>query len=114
MDKRGWQQIAQIGIKPDSNTKNHAKIDHSATQLITNDEVIERDVYKHLRIYKKYRNILPTIPLVILDDNQAVCTSLAKGRTNAMRHVHCTHRVNIDCLYGIGQEPNITIRYVNT
>ena len=82
--------------------------------MCANEEVIEKDVYKRLHIYQEYRNILPTIPLVIMEDNQAVCAILRKGRTNVMRHVHRTHRVDVDWLYEIVQEPNITVRYVNT
>ena len=49
-----------------------------------------------------------------MEDNQAVCTILREGRTNAMRHVHRTHRVNIDWLYEIVHEENIAVRYVDT
>ena len=54
------------------------------------------------------------VPLVIMEDNEAVIKILIKGRSNALRHLHRTHRINIDWLFEIIKQENIIIRYVNT
>ena len=54
------------------------------------------------------------VPLLIMEDNEAVIQILLKGRSNALRHVHRTHRINIDWMFEIIKQENILIRYVNT
>ena len=56
----------------------------------------------------------PKVRLIVLEDNQAVITICQKGRTPALRHLHRTHRINLDwitetCLMG-----QIELKYVGT
>lgn len=55
LDKRTSQQIAEIGIQPNSNMKNYAKIDHTTAQLITTDEVLEKHVQASPNLFRKQK-----------------------------------------------------------
>ena len=49
-----------------------------------------------------------------MEDNEAVTKILHKGRSNVMRHIHRTHRINCDWLYEIIKHEGIICKYVNT
>ena len=53
-------------------------------------------------------------PFVVMDDNEAVIKSLAKGRSPKLRHVARTHRVNLDWCYDLFRHPEVIARYVST
>ena len=38
----------------------------------------------------------PLVRLIVAEDNQAVIAVVKKGRTPALRHLHRTHRINLD------------------
>ena len=56
--------------------------------------------------------------LVVLEDNDAVIKLIIKGRTQTMRHVPRTHRIDLDWLINImdgpNQDPRIKFKYINT
>ena len=53
--------------------------------------------------------------LVCLEDNDAVIKMIIKGRTNKLRHVVRTHRINLDWLFEVLREdPGVSIKYINT
>ena len=53
--------------------------------------------------------------LVILEDNDAVIKMLIKGRTDRLRHVPRTHRIDLDWLFEIiKNDPGINIKYIST
>jgi hypothetical protein len=53
--------------------------------------------------------------LVVLEDNDAVIKMIMKGRTNRMRHVPRTHRIDLDWLFDVMREdPGIKLKYINT
>jgi hypothetical protein len=53
--------------------------------------------------------------LVVLEDNDAVMDMIMTGRTNRMRDVPRTHRIDLDWLFErILYDPAISIKYVNT
>jgi len=53
--------------------------------------------------------------LVILEDNEAVIQMCIKQRSPNMRHVHRTHRVDLDWLFErLHKDPAIGMKYVNT
>ena len=51
---------------------------------------------------------------MVAEDNEAVIKILAKGRSAKLRHVHRTHRVNLDWLYEAFRRPEVFARYVQT
>ena len=53
--------------------------------------------------------------LVCLEDNDAVIKMSIKGRTNKLRHVTRTHRIDLDWLFEVLREdPGVNIKYINT
>ena len=53
--------------------------------------------------------------LVVLEDNDAVIKMIVKGRTNRMRHVPRTHRIDLDWLFDVMREdPGLKLKYINT
>ena len=66
--------------------------------------------------------VSPTLPphqghakLIRLEDNDAVIKMLIKGRTNKLRHVPRTHRINLDWSFEVLREdPGVNIKYINT
>jgi hypothetical protein len=53
--------------------------------------------------------------LIIMEDNDAVIKMCIKGRSQNLRHVARTHRVDLDWLFErILKDPAISIKYVNT
>jgi len=53
--------------------------------------------------------------LVVLEDNDAVIKMLIKGRTDKMRHVSRTHRIDLDWLFDVMRnDPGLRIKYINT
>ena len=51
----------------------------------------------------------------MFEDNDAVIKACMKGRSQAMRHVARTHRVDLDWLWErIREDPGVFIRYVGT
>ena len=59
--------------------------------------------------------ILGNAKLVIMEDNDAVIKMIIKGRTNKLRHVPRTHRIDLDWLFTVMREdPGLFIKYINT
>jgi hypothetical protein len=53
--------------------------------------------------------------LVVLEDNDAVIKMIMKGRTNRMRHVPRTHRIDLDWLFDVMREDSgLKLKYINT
>ena len=53
--------------------------------------------------------------LYVFEDNEAVIKMIIKGRSPAMRHVSCTHRVALDWRFDrINLDPKIQIKYIDT
>jgi hypothetical protein len=53
--------------------------------------------------------------LVLLEDNDAVIKMLIKGRTDRLRHVPRTHRIDLDWLFElIRKDPGLNIKYIST
>ena len=71
---------------------------------------------------KRIDHVPPTLPpltsnarLVCLEDNDAAIKMILKGRTNKMRHVTRTHRIDLDWLFNvIREDPGVSIKYINT
>ena len=55
----------------------------------------------------------PTVQLIIMEDDQAVITIIKKGQTLALRHLHRTHRINLDWITETCQQ-EMDLRYVGT
>ena len=60
------------------------------------------------------RDRLAPVKLIVAEDNEAVIKILVKGRTSALRHVHRTHRINIDWLVEVCSSDCVRVKYVNT
>ena len=69
---------------------------------------------KMIIIGSENRAATPAVDLIIVADNEAVIKILAKGRSAKLRHVHRTHRVNLDWLYEVFRRPEVLARYVQT
>ena len=54
------------------------------------------------------------IRLVVCEDNEAVIKLVMKQRSMALRHVTRTHRIGLDWIFQVMQDPNIALRYVTT
>ena len=52
--------------------------------------------------------------LNLAEDNEAVIKILVKRRTATLRHVHRTHRINIDWLVEVCSGACVRVKYVNT
>ena len=52
--------------------------------------------------------------LIVCEDNEAVIKIIQKQRSMAMRHVSRTHRVCLDWTFEVMQNPQVSLRYVNT
>ena len=52
--------------------------------------------------------------LIVCEDNEAVIKLVMKKRSMALRHVTRTHRIGLDWIFQVMQNPNIALRYVNT
>ena len=90
--------------------------EHGCTHddVFTGMDVPVKDPFKQLLIYASRRPKMRKVRLIIMEDNEAVIKILLKGRSNALRHLHRTHRVNTDWLFEIIKMENILIKYVNT
>ena len=55
-----------------------------------------------------------TTKLIVCEDNEAVIKIVLKQRSPAFRHVSRTHRVNLDWTYETMNDPNVSLKYVNT
>ncbi len=52
---------------------------------------------------------------MVLEDNDAVIHMIMKGRTNRMRHVPRTHRIDLDWLFDLMREDSsLKLKYKNT
>ena len=56
----------------------------------------------------------PEVKLIVLEDNQAVIKIIQKGRTPALRHLHRTHRIDLDWITETCQSEQIDLKYVGT
>ena len=54
------------------------------------------------------------VPLLIGEDNQAVIKIVQKGRTPALRHLHRTHRINLDWITEVCAAEQVELKYVTT
>ena len=52
--------------------------------------------------------------LVIAEDNEAVIKIIKKCRSIALRHLPRTHRIDVNWLFEVCNNPEICVRYVNT
>ncbi len=52
--------------------------------------------------------------MIVCEDNEAVIKILAKGRTNAFRHLHRTHRIATDWIYEVLRANDCRLIAVNT
>ena len=52
--------------------------------------------------------------MIVCEDNEAVIQICAKGRTNAFRHLHRTHRIATDWIYEVLRANNCCLIAVNT
>ena len=87
---------------------------HTKQDLFTGFEVIDPDPYKHLSTHAQTRPKPSKVRLITMEDNEAVTKILHKGRSNALRHIHRTHRVSCDWLYEVIKHEGIFVKYVNT
>ena len=96
--------------------KEHSEMtyEYSMDEYARGLEPSTRNPYEHLKIYADTRPTMPKVPMVILEDNEAVAKIVIKGRSPALRHIHRTHRVNCDWLYEVVQHEGILFKYVNT
>ena len=51
--------------------------------------------------------------MIVCEDNEAVIKICAKGRTNAFRHLHRTHRIATDWIYEVLRANHCRIVAVN-
>ena len=56
----------------------------------------------------------PKVRLLVMEDNQAVIKIVQKGRTPALRHLHRTHRINLDWITETCHMEAIELKYVGT
>ena len=93
-----------------------ASWEHNYTQedVFTAAHIPIKDPLMQLLIHAARRPQMMRVPLLIMEDNEAVIKILLKGRTNALRHLHRTHRINIDWMFEIIKHEHILIRYANT
>ena len=52
--------------------------------------------------------------LTVCEDNEATIKIVLKKRSQAMRHIRRTHRVNLDWLYDVFDMDTVSLRYVRT
>ena len=52
--------------------------------------------------------------MIVCEDNEAVIKICVKGRTNAFRHLHRTHRIATDWIYEVLRANNCCLVAVNT
>ena len=52
--------------------------------------------------------------LTVCEDNEATIKIVLKKRSQAMRHIRRTHRINLDWLYEIFETEEVGLRYVRT
>ena len=94
-----------------------ARWGHNYTEedVFTAAHIPIKDPSTQLLIYAQRRPQMIRVPLLVMEDNEAAIKILLKGRSNAVRHLHRTHRINIDdgrvwktqfcnarCAFGIG------------
>ena len=93
-----------------------ARWEHNYTEedVFTAAHIPIKDPLIQLLIHASKRPQMMRVPLVIMEDNEAVIKILLTGRSNALMHLHRTHRINIDWMFEIIKQENIMIRYVNT
>ena len=60
------------------------------------NKIMTHNPYQQPKVFAQTRPIMPKVPFVIFEDNQAVIKILQKGRPNALRHINRTHRVSCD------------------
>ena len=75
-----------------------ARREHKYTDedVFTAAHIPIKDPLHQLLIYASRRPQMMKVPLIIMEDNEAVIKILLKGRSNALRHLHRTHRIHID------------------
>ena len=59
------------------------------------------------------RPLYPNVRLVIAEDNEAVIKIISKCRSTALRHLHCTHHIDVNLLSEVCGRDEISIRYIN-
>ena len=52
--------------------------------------------------------------MIICEDNEAVIKICLKGRSQALRHLHRTHRVAVDWIYDMIKANFVVLEHVNT
>ena len=62
--------------------------------------------FDHVEIFFAVREFSGLVDLIIAEDNEATIKILLKCRSTNMRHVHRTHRVNLDWLYEVFSSNN--------
>ena len=87
---------------------------YTSEDVFTGSDIKVKDPLKDILIYASRRPQMIKVPLLIMEDNEAVIEILLKGRSNALRHLHRSHRINIDWMYEFIKQENIIIKYVNT
>ena len=72
--------------------------------------------FDHVDNFLAVREFCSPVNLIIAEDNEATIKILLKGRSIKLRHVHRTHRVNLDWLYEIfcSTSCRCRFRYVST
>ena len=72
--------------------------------------------FDHVENFFAVREFSSPVDLIIAEDNEATIKILLKGRSTKLRHVHRTHRVNLDWLYEVFASTNTRcrLRYVST
>ena len=70
--------------------------------------------YQQLKVFAQTRPVMPKVPFVIFEDNQAALKILQKGRSNALRHINRTHSVSCDLLFMIRKLEDIYVKYIDT
>ena len=72
--------------------------------------------FDHIDNFLAVRSFCSPVNLIIAEDNEATIKILLKGRSTKLRHVHRTHRVNLDWLYELFSSTSCRcrLRYVST
>ena len=81
-------------------------------------ELIEKTSFRfdHVENFFAVREFCRPAEFIVAEDNEATIKILFRGRSTKLRHVHRTHRVNIDWLYEVFSSTNCRcrLRYVST
>ena len=62
--------------------------------------------FDHVENFFAVREFSSPVDLIIAENSDATITILFKGRSTKLRHVHRTHRVNLDWLYEVFASTN--------